>query len=732
VNQENRPNPDELLKAIQRNENREKKGRLKIFLGMAAGVGKTYAMLEEAQNLNKAGIDVRIGTVETHNRIETMKLVEGLKVIPEKIVYYKDKEFSELNLDEIIRLKPKIVLVDELAHSNIPGLRHEKRWQDVVEILANGIDVHTTLNVQHIESLKDIVENISSIMIRETVPDLIIEQAAFIQIVDLVPNELLKRLDEGKVYLGDQSKIAALNFFKEDKLTALREILLRYTAEKIDHDLHNMVSIVENENYWKPREKLLVAVGSSPYSQKLIRNTRRLASILEAPWIAVYVDTGDALSEEDKSMLDKNLSLARDLGAEVITTYDPNIADAIQRIARRRGITQIIVGRSPQNTFFSFFKKMSLQEKLAKDCKDIDIHMVRQEQQLTTHRKKLRATVKTNHYSSYLFVFFYVGLLALLNFMIYPVVGYQVIGEIFFIGILALTLFFKKGPIFFATLLFSLIWFFFFIPDEFKFSIESILLLLLFFMTAITTGILVDRYRTHQEMLAKREEQSLALYRIIREIATATSSDKLFKEIDERLERLFKTNVEIVIKEINDGLVFSEKSELLTDEKEKAAISWVFENEVEAGWSTDTLPLSQNLYIPLKGFHEIVGILVCQKRKGEMLSLDEKNFLYTVSKQLGYHIERSFLEERANQKEMLIQIEKINKSILRRLGNEFKPLALDAKHSLNTFKEKLASGHNKVLISDFSKIEKSLEKLTKVFEHVSLMTDIDKKNEPPK
>ncbi len=720
---ENRPNPEELLKAIKREESTQKKGHLKIFLGMAAGVGKTYAMLEEAKKLTKTGINVVIGTIDTHNRKETMALLEGLRVIPEKTVLYKDKEFKELDLDEIIRQKPAIVLIDELAHSNIPGLRHEKRWQDVMEILDNGINVYTTLNVQHIESLKDVVENITGIVIKETVPDLVIEEAAYIQIIDLNPDELVNRLNEGKVYLGDQSKIAILNFFKNDKLTALREILLRFTAEKIDHDLHQMVSATESENRWKPREKLLVAISQSPYSQKLIRTTRRLAFNLEAPWIAVYVDTGKFLNAEEEALLTKNITLARELGAEVITTHDPDVANAISRIAKRRGVTEIIVGRSPPKRFFNIFSKLNPSDRLAKECTDVDILVARQERLLTNHQNKLKAAHPPFIFKPYFLVFLAVSLLAATTLSILPMVGHTVVGEIFFIGILFLSLFFKKGPVFFAAFLFSFIWYLFFIPEEFKYSVESILLLCIYTLTAITTGILVDRYREHQVMLLKREETSQSLYRIIRQISASSSNEAIFKEVTEQLKAIFGIPFEIIIKKLRGGLNLDKPMLLIQNDKEKAAVTWVFEHGKEAGWSTDTLASSENLYIPIKNRDETLGVLICRKNPKKSPSLDDKNLLHTVAQQLSNRIERSFSEELAKQNELRFQIEKINKSILKRISSEFKPSLAEAKKSVKVFREQLEEINDKTLADSFSKIEMAYDHFTRVFQNISMMSE---------
>ncbi|MBA3238311.1 MAG: hypothetical protein H0T62_08220 [Parachlamydiaceae bacterium] len=374
---DDRPNPDKLLQAIQQSERGSEKGALKIFLGMAAGVGKTYAMLEAAQKLSREGEDVVIGIIDTHGRKETAALLKGLKIIPLQQISYKGSVFGELNLEEIINTKPKLVLIDELAHSNIPGALHAKRWQDVVELLKNGIDVYSTLNVQHIESIKEFIESITAISIRETVPDSIIETANFIELIDITPEELLERLKQGKVYLGDMPEIATRNFFKEDRLTALREILLRYAAEKIDHDLHSMVSTAGRSIGWKHREKLMVAISHTIHSQKLIRTTRRLAFNLNAPWVALHVADGSSLNSFDKEILSKNLAMARDLGAEVIVVDAPNVAEAITHTARQHGVTQIVIGQMGSRFSLDSLFRRTLIDQLGANSNDFDIHIVR-------------------------------------------------------------------------------------------------------------------------------------------------------------------------------------------------------------------------------------------------------------------------------------------------------------------------------------------------------------------
>lgn len=637
-----RPSPEELLDVIQREERAKEKGRLKIFLGMAAGVGKTSAMLQEAQKLVRTGVQLVVGTVYTHGRKETAQLLEGLKVIPEKEITYKDITFHELDIDAILKLKPELVLIDELAHSNIPGSRHEKRWQDVLEILDNGIDVYTTLNVQHIESLKDVVEAIVGIPIKETVPDSIIEIATQIELIDITPEELLQRLKEGKVYLGEQPTIAIQHFFQEDRLAALREIVLRFAAEKVDHDLIEMVPS-DRIVGWRPCERLLVAVSANQQAKKLIRVAKRLAFTLHAPWVAVHVNDGTVLDEDEQSILAKNLTLARELGAEVITSNDPDIGSAIERIARQKNVTHIIIGRSSQRSFFDLFRRYSLLDRLAKECTDIDLHIIRQEKGSSAHKRELKIRFVRHEFLPYVLSLGFVLLLTLFNYWMLPAVGYRVVGFIFLLGILLLSLMVRKGPIFFASLLYAAIWDFFFIPPQGTLGAnaeEDNALLLLYFLTAVVAGIWTDRVREHQEMLLKREKSTEALYEIVREIASNPPFKQLLQSIKNRLEDTFDGTFEIIVKLPESGLDFSESSFLQSDNKEKNVVAWVFDNGKEAGWSTSTLPESKGFSIPLKGSKSVVGVLTYRpKARNVFPTLEERNFLHTVAQQIANYIE---------------------------------------------------------------------------------------------
>lgn len=728
MNTDDRPNPEQLLEAIKLEESRLERGSLKIFIGMSAGVGKTFAMLAEARQLKSEGVDVVVGIVATHGRKETAVLLEGLKVIAPKSIEYKGKYFDELNLDEILKIHPQIVLVDELAHSNIPSSRHPKRWQDIIELLDNGIDVYTTLNIQHIESLKDIIEGIVRIPIRETVPDQIVDMAAYIQLVDLTTDELLQRLKEGKVYLGGQSEIAARNFFQKDRLTALREMALRYAAEKVDHDLHVMVGSEDRVSEWKPRERLLVSISPSPSSQKLIRTGRRLASRLDAPWIVLHVQNGRILNESESAMLAKNLAMARDLGAEVLTTDDPDVAAGIQRVAHQKGVTQIIIGRSPKPSFFNFFSRHTLLDKLAEECSDIDVHVIRQEIPSIDYRKRIAAFFSMKQAYSYVFAFIYVWVLTGLSALAISYINYRVVGFVFLIGIMLLSIFIRSGPIIFASILFVLNLNYFFIPPEWSFSIfsnEDNILLVLYFITAVTTGFLVDRARVRKEMLTKREESTEVLYDIVREIASAPSLEDLLQSVKERLGVLINGYFEILIKQVDNGIIFDKPMELISDEKEKNAAIWVFNNGREAGWSTTTLPANKNLYIPLKGHQEVVGVLVYRPKADYSLTTEEKNFLYTVGKQLSNYLERSFADEKIRQHQYLTQIEKIYQTVLGSLSHGLQSPLITIKEAVKALKVAPEVTEKKIVDRQVHRIENSSEGLLRVFDNVFIMAKLN-------
>ncbi|MGZ3633404.1 MAG: DUF4118 domain-containing protein [Parachlamydiaceae bacterium] len=638
---------EKLLKAIKQEERQSNKGHLKIFLGMAAGVGKTYAMLKEAQMLTANGVDITIGLIDTHGREETSLLLTGLSIIPPQKINYRDKLFDELDLDAILQRQPQLVIIDELAHSNIPGTHHLKRWEDVVEILDNGIDVYTTLNIQHIESLKDLVESVAEVPMRETVPDLLFNPYTSLQLVDISPDELLARLRAGKVYLGAQSQIAARNFFQKKRLTALREIALRYVAEIVDSDLRGMIPMAEGPpSSWQPREKLLVAISQHPHSQQLIRTARRLAFNLDLPWIALHVDDHSALNDTETSLLTKNIGLARDLGAEFMTTSDIDIVSGINRIAHQQQASLIVVGR-PKKSFY-VPKRYSIYERLTRECQDLDIFVVKEAATSMSIRRSFQKINENEPLIEYLYITLLMFAIGGISWTLLPYLGYKLIGLIFLLGILCCSLIFKKGRLLASALVGAAIWSGPFIPPFNSFYVEApedIALIILYVVTAAVGGILVDRIREQRTMLIRREETSQAVYEIVHHILNNPSQKSAFSSVEGSIEKILDGNCEIISKDDNIHKAPLGTFKLLIDQKEMDATFWVLGNGKEAGHSTSTLPLCKNYYIPINGFDSPLGVIAYRPKEGKALSSDEKNFLHVVVQQLSLYLNRQSAEK---------------------------------------------------------------------------------------
>lgn len=676
---ETRLDPDRLLAALRAEQEKNLRGRLRVFLGMAPGVGKTYAMLEAAQLVHREGMDVLVGVVETHGRRETLDLLQGLKIIPKKGIEYRGVLLEEMDLDVILNQHPKLVLVDELAHTNAPGSRHQKRYQDIIELLDAGIDVYTTVNVQHLESRKDLVEQITNIPVRETVPDSILEMADQIEVIDITPDELLKRLKEGKVYLGDRAERAAQNFFKPDTLTALREMALRFVAEKVDQELKQFGAGGQAPKTWKTNERLMVAISHSPYSERLIRATRRLAYSLNAPWLAVYVDNGMPLTNEDQAQLHKNITMARELNGEVVTSTDIEVSAAIKRIARQKNITQLIVGRPARKSFKEILQRSSFLGKLVRDNEEIDIHVIRQDRP-----KKKRRSVgvfpffkfKTGwiFYWFTLWLFFGLGIVSAL---LEPYIGYRAVGYILLVGVIVTGMTAQFGPTVLSGVLSALIWNYFFIPPRFTLFIhepEDFMITLVYLLVAMILGYLTSRIRTQAKMIRDREDYISFLYEISQDIAGSKNKTDFLEKINARVGTKFKSECRVILRatdgrlQINDLKSYSP----YLKEKDKAVAMWSFETGKAAGWSTDTLSNSRSLYIPLKGQSEVVGLLVLRPFSKRKLSLDQENLLYSTAFQVGVSLERYFLEKRMFEARRLEESEKLHQTLLNSISHEMR------------------------------------------------------------
>src|SRR6516225_12245929 len=388
MNEMERPDPDALLAQLKRDEAKSTRGKLKIFFGMSPGVGKTYAMLLAAREKQAEDREVVIGIVETHGRKETEALLEGMPIMPRLQVEYRGTTLTEMDLDAILTWHPQLAVVDELAHTNAPGSRHPKRYQDVLELLDAGINVYTTLNVQHVASRSDTVRQITGVTIGETVPDSVVDLADEIVLVDLTPEQLRTRLAEGKVYLAERAEWAAKNFFRESNLTALREMALRIVAEHVDRSLRDLMSEEKISGPWKSGDRLLVAVSASPYSERLIRYSRRLAASMEATWIVANIERPRPLSQHEQTRLTRYLALARQLGAEVISTPGTDVGEALLRVAGQHNVTQIVIGKPLGTRLTSFWRRDPLRW-LMRHSGNIDIHMIPADESQQTRRQPI-------------------------------------------------------------------------------------------------------------------------------------------------------------------------------------------------------------------------------------------------------------------------------------------------------------------------------------------------------
>src|SRR6202011_5134422 len=451
-----RPDPDAILARLKREETAATRGKLKIFFGMSPGVGKTYAMLQAAQQKLQQGTEVVIGIVETHGRKETEALTEGMPIMPRSQVEYRGTSLTEMDLDAILTWHPGLAVVDELAHTNAPGSRHPQRYQDVLELLDAGIDVYTTLNVQHVASRSDTVRQITGVPVSETVPDSMVDLAHEIVLVDLTPEQLRSRLAEGKVYLGERAAWAAQNFFRESNLTALREMALRIVAEHVDRSLRDIMSEQKIPGPWKSGDRLLVAVSASPYSERLIRYTRRLASSMEASWIVANIEQPRSFSAEEQARLTRYLGLARQLGAEVVSTPGSNIAEALLRVARQHNVTQIVIGKPLAGRWVSFWKRDPLRW-LMRNSGNIDIHMIPSEEASQPRRESIEERLARAPWSDYGAALFIAASVTALSLAIFGYTGYWAVALFYLLAVLLAGMRLRRWPTLFLAALSALL-----------------------------------------------------------------------------------------------------------------------------------------------------------------------------------------------------------------------------------------------------------------------------------
>jgi two-component system, OmpR family, sensor histidine kinase KdpD len=671
-----RPDPDALLAAIQKSEAATKRGKFKVFLGMAAGVGKTYAMLRAAQRAQRESVDVVVGYVETHGRKETEALLAGLPIIPRRKVEYRGVTLEEMDLDALLARHPQLAVVDELPHTNVPGSRHAKRYQDVNELLDAGIDVYTTMNVQHAESRVDTVRQITGSTVQETVPDSVLDGAEM-ELIDLPPEDLLKRLDEGKVYLPERAELAMMNFFREGNLNALREMALRLAADHVGQDVHDYLQAMQITGPWRSGHRLLVAVSASPYSPHMIRWTRRLADNLDCPWLAVYVEQPQPLSDESQERLTKHLALARELGAEVITTADAGVARGILRVARQQNVTQIVVGKPGSDSALDWIRGGRLLRRLVRESGHIELHIVRPEPVEKGERKRRWALASESSLWQYAAGLGVVALCTGVNALLFSKVGPQALALIYLLGVVLLAFGVGRGPTLATATASALMWDFFFLPPQYSFRmthVEDVMMFCMYFVVALVLGQFASRVRWQERAERRREERSTALYLLTRDLADAADVDDMAQRLVRQVEQAFKAKVAVLLREPSGNLAKTSHhaSSFAVSEKEQSVAAWAFRFGKAAGRFTDNLPSAAAIYMPLQTNRGPTGVLGVALEGDHQPTLEQRDLLDAYARQAALVLDRLRLDAESQQAHLLAESEKLSKALLNSISHELR------------------------------------------------------------
>ncbi|HVR67257.1 MAG TPA: sensor histidine kinase KdpD [Verrucomicrobiae bacterium] len=676
--QDLRPSPDALLAAA----NRAERGNLRIFLGAAPGVGKTYEMLQSARRREAEGVDVVIGIVETHGRKETEALLEGLEAVPLRRIVYEGREVTEMDIDAILARRPVLVLVDELAHSNAPGSRHPKRYLDVEELLTAGIDVYTTVNIQHLESLNDIVAQITRVRVRETVPDRIVNDAE-VEVIDLTPDDLIQRLREGKVYVPDQAERALKHYFSPGNLTALRELALRRTAERVDEQMLDYMQEHAIAGPWAAGERLLVCVSEQPSALQLVRYGKRVADRLRGPWTALYVETSryQRLNEAERDRVAEALRLAEKLGADTITLPGQRIADDVLAYARENNATQIIIGKSTRSRWFEMLHGSVVHEMLRK-AGDISVHVIPG----TTERQP-RASAASPPEKTTVDVLSYVvstGFVAAalgVALLIDQIVDLENISLVFLAAVLASAVRFGVWPSVYAAFVSVLCYNFFFIPPLYNFTIAdpaNVIALVFFLIVAVLTSGLTARTRTQAMIARKQARISAELYGFSRKVAAIAELDDLLWATAHQIAVMLSVEVVILIP---DGETIAVRAgfppEDRLDESDLAAARWCWDHNQPAGRGADTLPGARRLFLPLRSGRGAVGVLgINRAAPGPLFTPDERRLLDALADQTAIAIERTQLAESVDAARLQAETERLRASLLTSISHDLRtPLA---------------------------------------------------------
>jgi len=685
---EDRPDPDALLARVQAEEERGTRGKLKIFFGAAPGVGKTYTMLEAGRKVAKEGVDVLVGYIEPHVRPETHALLMGLDVLARRTIEYRGTKLLEFDLEAALQAHPQLIIVDELAHTNAPGVTHTKRWQDVDRLLQAGIDVYTTLNVQHLESLNDVIAQITGVIVRETVPDVIFDQSDEVELVDLPPDDLIERLRQGKVYLPDQASRAIESFFKKGNLIALRELALRRMAERVNAQMQDYRSLHAVVRTWPTSERLMVSVGPSPHSARLVRAARRMATTLRAPWVAVYVETAQSarLSKEDADRVAQTLHLAEELGAETATISGAHLVDELLDYARQRNVTKIIVGK-PQQARWQEWLRGSVVYELTRKCGDIDVFVISGDfEQLP--RARQRSTPAPSSALAYLGALLAVAACTGAGFLMFPQFDLSNIIMVYLLGVITVAVQFGRGPSILASVLGVAAFDFFFVPPRWTFAVSDTQYLVTF-AVMLVAGLVISTLTSHVKFQAesarKREQRTAALYAMSRELVEATTTVALVDVAVKHIAEVFDCEVFLLFPDpvrhgpVTIAPVPSPYSLATLTDHDLGVAQWVFDNGERAGRGTDTLPSATSLFVPLRTRGAIVGILGIRPRsaaRASLLTSDQIRLLETFAGQVALAEERIRSAQDAQQAKLQVEAERLRSSLLSAVSHDLRtPLA---------------------------------------------------------
>jgi two-component system, OmpR family, sensor histidine kinase KdpD len=727
VQNENRPNPDELLASLKFEEEKDKKGKLKIFFGMCAGVGKTFTMLQSAHNDKSKGIDVVIGFIETHKRKETEELLEGLELIPRKKIDYKGTTLQEVDIEAIISRNPKVVLIDELAHTNAPGSRHLKRYQDILDILDNGIDVYTTINVQHLESRSDTVAQITGVTIRETVPDEIFEKADEIELVDIPTDELLQRFSEGKIYTPERSKEAIQNFFRKGNITALREMALRISADRVDKQVRQYMQQKHITGPWKSGLHLMVVIGPGTQSAKLLRWAKNLSYTMGSTLLALYVEQPQKLKTEQQEQLSKNFHLAKQLGAEIITTSGDDIVKAILNIAQRENITHIIIGKPRHRNLLSLLVIGNFVNRLIRYSGNIDVYVLGSDMANdNSYMKYISISPFQSGFIQYLFAGLITFLTVFVCYSIKDLIGYQVVSFVLLFTVSIEAIFLGIGPILLTATLSSLLWDYLFIPPAFTLHVgkaEDVLMLIMFFIIALINGILTSRVRRQEKVTREREERTNALYMLTQEISKAKGMDELLEISVKDIKKHFSMDALFILQDGNNQLQqFKEGKKKVNISQVSFSIAlWAFRHSRKAGRFTDTLPSGDYTYYPLLGTRIKPGVVMVSH--ANPFYGDREMFWETFITTIANAIEREFLNELARKARFLDESDKLYKTLFSTISHELRiPVAaiMGASDTL------LSMSYNKEVFNRLHKeINTASERLNRLIENLLNMSRLE-------